>query len=428
MNFEQAKQKILKYHWEPWLQRPWYGFLISTFVGGNTKSAFKKIGLKGWECDILFTNNEWYKSKKAFQKAGPKVLAWLKKHSVSEITNQLEQAHNIWLSEVIQMTKAPDQDLPIKLKRFAKILRQNVAYIWATHLLEFYFTPLLEKEVAKYIKTDVHKFIGDAAFPIKPNKLEEMIKEYKKGVSPKILAKQYGWMRARDGFSRPYNAAEIKDIAENALKHPKHRHPRIPKPLEQIFTEARTLVYYRTLRTDVFYELVYRAKPLFKAAAKKYKIPFKDIKFYTLQSLIEGKPEKKGGNFSIISVGGKTQVYDGSLLANLQNTAFTEIKGTIAQPGKISGRAKILMKVSEMGKIKKGDILVTYMTSPNFLPAMKLAAGFVTDEGGLTCHAAIVAREMKKPCVIGTRIATKVFKDGDMVEVNANKGIVKKLS
>jgi pyruvate,water dikinase len=56
---------------------------------------------------------------------------------------------------------------------------------------------------------------------------------------------------------------------------------------------------------------------------------------------------------------------------------------------------------------------------------MQKAAAFVTDEGGLTCHAAIVAREMKKPCIIGTKIATKVLKDGDMVEVDANKGIVK---
>ena len=58
---------------------------------------------------------------------------------------------------------------------------------------------------------------------------------------------------------------------------------------------------------------------------------------------------------------------------------------------------------------------------------MKKAAAIVTDDGGLTCHAAIVARELKTPCVVGTKIATKVLKDGDMVEVDANKGIVKKI-
>ena len=58
------------------------------------------------------------------------------------------------------------------------------------------------------------------------------------------------------------------------------------------------------------------------------------------------------------------------------------------------------------------------------MPRMKLAAAIVTDDGGITCHAAIVARELKKPCIIGTKYATEIFKDGDMVEVDAERGIV----
>ena len=102
-----------------------------------------------------------------------------------------------------------------------------------------------------------------------------------------------------------------------------------------------------------------------------------------------------------------------------------EIKGICASPGKVSGRAVIIMHPDEFLKVKKGDILFTMMTRPEFLPVMQLSAAFVTDEGGITSHAAIVAREMKKPCIIATKIGTKVVKDGDMVEVDANKGIVK---
>ena len=65
------------------------------------------------------------------------------------------------------------------------------------------------------------------------------------------------------------------------------------------------------------------------------------------------------------------------------------------------------------------------MTRPEFLPLMSKASAFITDEGGITCHAAIVAREMKKPCIIGTKIGTKALKDGDMIEVDADKGVVK---
>ena len=103
------------------------------------------------------------------------------------------------------------------------------------------------------------------------------------------------------------------------------------------------------------------------------------------------------------------------------------VKGMIAQPGKVTGTVKIVRLVSELDKVNAGDILVTQMTFPSFISAMYRAAAFVTDEGGLTCHAAIVAREMKKPCVIGTKIATRVFKDGDVVEVDAERGIVQKI-
>lgn len=65
------------------------------------------------------------------------------------------------------------------------------------------------------------------------------------------------------------------------------------------------------------------------------------------------------------------------------------------------------------------------MTTPDYIQLIKKSSAIITDEGGLLCHAAIVAREFKKPCVIGTKIATKILKDGDLVEVDANKGIVK---
>ena len=71
-----------------------------------------------------------------------------------------------------------------------------------------------------------------------------------------------------------------------------------------------------------------------------------------------------------------------------------------------------------------GDVLVARVTMPDYLPAMIHAVAFVTDEGGITSHAAIVARELKKPCVVGTKNATTVLRDGDMVEVDANKGII----
>ncbi len=126
------------------------------------------------------------------------------------------------------------------------------------------------------------------------------------------------------------------------------------------------------------------------------------------------------------------QVFTGStaerMAKNLIPISDSKIlNGQIAYKGIVRGKVLIIMDPEKPKGFKKGDILVTGMTRPEYLHLMHKAAAFVTDAGGILSHAAIVARELKKPCVIGTRIATKVLKDGDMVEVDANKGIVRKL-
>ncbi len=101
------------------------------------------------------------------------------------------------------------------------------------------------------------------------------------------------------------------------------------------------------------------------------------------------------------------------------------LKGQIGFSGKLRGRVNIIFSIDEINKMKKNDILVCPMTNPDYMPAISKAIGIITDEGGILCHAMIVSREFKIPCVVGTKIATKVLKDGDLVEVDANKGVVK---
>lgn len=104
-----------------------------------------------------------------------------------------------------------------------------------------------------------------------------------------------------------------------------------------------------------------------------------------------------------------------------------KIKGNIAFPGKVTGKVRLIRSKTDMKDFIDGEIIVSPMTMPNYLPIMKRALAFVTNEGGTLCHAAIVARELQKPCIIGTKIATHIFKDGDIIEVDANNGIIKKI-
>lgn len=102
----------------------------------------------------------------------------------------------------------------------------------------------------------------------------------------------------------------------------------------------------------------------------------------------------------------------------------TVIKGQTGCKGIVTGKVFILTRNNQVGEVQEGDILVAPMTTPEHVPAMKKAAAFITDEGGITCHAAIIARELKKPCIIGTKFATEILQNGDKVEVNADTGVI----
>lgn len=112
------------------------------------------------------------------------------------------------------------------------------------------------------------------------------------------------------------------------------------------------------------------------------------------------------------------------------NKKERELSGAVAMHGKVRGRVKLVLhnrrniskKVSEF---KEGEILVTEMTRPETVVACNKAAAIITDEGGITSHAAIIARELKIPCIVGTKHATQILKDGDIVEVDAERGVIR---
>lgn len=100
------------------------------------------------------------------------------------------------------------------------------------------------------------------------------------------------------------------------------------------------------------------------------------------------------------------------------------VRGLGAAPGRASGAVRLLRSLDEAGKLGAGDVLVTHMTSPDWVPLMRKAAAIVTDSGGMTCHAAIVSRELGIPCVVGTGEATKRLRDAEYVTVDATHGTV----
>jgi pyruvate,water dikinase len=100
------------------------------------------------------------------------------------------------------------------------------------------------------------------------------------------------------------------------------------------------------------------------------------------------------------------------------------VRGLAASPGIGRGKVKYIKDISEIERVQDGDVLVTMMTNPDMVPAMRRASAVVTEEGGRTCHAAIVSRELGIPCTVGAKDATKILKDGMEITVDAKRGVV----
>ena len=123
----------------------------------------------------------------------------------------------------------------------------------------------------------------------------------------------------------------------------------------------------------------------------------------------------------ITTIGNKKEAKQ---MSGQQQSATIILRGQGASPGVASGKVVIIRDVKDTGSVKEGDILVTKMTSPDMVPAMQKVAAIITDEGGLTCHAAIVSRELGTPAIVGTKTATNVLKTGQLITVDGEKGLV----
>lgn len=210
----------------------------------------------------------------------------------------------------------------------------------------------------------------------------------------------------------------------------------------------RFFIFLRTYTTEYSDRLFYTAKKgLFSYMADKCNLSVPDIDMLTandMEELIKSGfscvkekvriiSERRIG-FYLVWLNGKVEIGYGTEAKKLQKRVAEIFKGEkkfsnvlsgqSAYRGIARGRVKILNTYNDIEKVNKGDIIVASMTTPDFVAAMEKAGGFITDEGGITCHAAIISREFHVPCIVGTGNATELLKDDDLVELNANSGKV----
>lgn len=340
------------------------------------------------------------------------------------------------------------------------------AFAWSAFILNNYVadraTKILDTYIQKYKKESEKQGIYDSLFT--PHKraavleLQYEVQKHNGKLTQKRLDELYDrfkWLSCLDIHNKPWTKEKFKKyiepLASSSIKK--------TIPFEMFFNElkfndkdleylqmAKRFVYIKDARDDFRRESVFYAHSLFEEIARRVEVTVHDTSYLQEREIIEFLSDNKSVDTKIISQRKKGFVLyldNQKHLVCLQNDQIlaalklfkllqeeekkVEVTGRVASQGKAKGTVVIVRGFKDLEKVKVGNVLIAITTHPDFVSAMRKAVAIVTDEGGITSHAAIVSREFGIPCIVGCKNATKLLKDGDLVEVDAIEGKVTKI-
>ncbi len=407
-----------------------------------------------------------------------KYLIWLEKKSNEEKKPFFDYMKN----HIGKISELSDKELLVHYKKFANMFYSAFG---ASHLVEgislttdLLFKDMLLKSLQAQGKaagftgyfTELTQPTRKMFFPEFNKSMLKIINQYKKSKSfndkklqqlINMHIKKFFWIKSTWDKAREYAfedvITEIKEaltknenitittdaqLKSNLLRKKKlFKELNLKQELIDLVEITDFVTFWQDQRKIVILSGVYAFQQFVDEIAKRFNVDSRDLKYLLIQEVnpdnvdsiknLELRDRRKASIY--IHYNDQLEVFTGDKYKEIKNMLVKqhkeddvkELNGMCASIGSVTGRVKVCINANEISKVEKGDVLVTSMTRPEFVPAMKKAAAIITDEGGITSHAAVISRELKIPCVIGTKIATKVLKDGDLVMVNANHGIVK---
>lgn len=351
-------------------------------------------------------------------------------------------------------------------KMYLDYLKKNLEYgpfIWMQFIINNFFADRAKGIITKKFGKDNKNLFDYIEVALKPErkaasiKLNEIAAKWGKltGAEKAKTHENFKWLPCLDIHNKPwtkeeffFHINEFKKIEKNlsVTYETLIKEIKPSKKERRILDIAKRLSYLKDLKDDFRRQGVMYGQKLFEEIANRMRVELEDISYMTVSEIIDFlvnenivpkhviENRKKG--FVIYftpdkKIACKTGDEIDSALNELglivEEEFSEEIKGIPASPGKAKGIVTIVKGVADLSKVKKGDVLVALTTHPDYVPAMQRAVAIVTDEGGITSHAAIVSRELGLPCIVGTRYATKSLKDGDEIEVDAYIGVVGKI-
>ncbi|MBU1976045.1 MAG: hypothetical protein KKG59_06600 [Nanoarchaeota archaeon] len=425
------------------VSRPYPPFYISViFEGFSNPEYFQDvIGGPFTYNNIVILDGRWY------YPVGEIKLA--SKVSFDSWTNPkgLENVQKVFSKREKVLIKATNKDLIT----FAEAYR---AYMPALALV-FTLENRVEKKVREILpdaeENELMEYINR---PLKDNFVLQEQVELVKTKNLKKHAREFEWIKSRYGDCNPYTGEQaqkyleeidktkfLKEYKENKskIKNAIKRAKKLVGKENEVFIDLmQFIVFYRTQRTDIMNMASYLFIPELKQMAVDKGLTYEELLMCTYTELRSTIPSKeilkeRMEGFAFVVEDSKVRLESGKEYKKIfkyfeeKHADVNELKGTIGCKGKVTGIVRVIKCRNDYKDFKDGEILVASMTTLDMVPIMRKAAAFVTDEGGITCHAAIVSREMKKPCVMGTKNATHVLKTGEKVEVDAIKGVVRRI-
>lgn len=369
------------------------------------------------------------------------------------------------------------EDIADRLRAFVVLMEQASAFMIFPLFVERYLEERIREAVASVFPDAVASVMQSITTPVRTSSTEEAEldlfdiaarRKESEEVGTKIAAHvaRFGWLKNtamdREFYSDEEIFSKVVSLCEDdpsarkeAFLEEKRRlseeiesykHRLADERVSVLIDTLQEAIFFRSWRTERFYRNAFLLRDFFDEIARRIGTRDPADVFFLLSDevvslLRAGLPadalaiaERKKA-YVMLGDGTGTRIYSGDIVtaAKERIRLFPEVavldalSGRGSYPGVVSGPARVILSKEDFDRMRDGDVLVAHSTTPDYVPIMKRAGAIVTDEGGVLSHASVISRELKKPCVIGTKVATRVLRDGDLVEVDAGRGVVRKI-
>lgn len=294
----------------------------------------------------------------------------------------------------------------------------------------------------------------------------EFIGDQIKAESPKFLKMvdkyldNYGWLTTRNLIGHPMTTQNVFEMIKNGIikedhslnrHYPKKEIEEFKKGLrdiglnrvgQMIINQLRYQIYLKTFRKEVQTRAEFYFRPIIQSVGSLLNLSYEEVIYLRVKEFedfifngvspdLSQIPLRKE-RFALVLDNGKIDLLNSVELSELEIKSKhlikegrkSEITGQPAYRGIVEGPARVIKSVDQLKDVQDGEIIVADMTNPNYTVALHKAVGFITNRGGMLCHAAVLSRELKKPCIIGTGNATDCIKNGDLITIDADNGKV----